>query len=243
MVPHDASFWNRSGAELLQQLESSLNGLTPDEARRRHDECASDPLKPRRRSSDLVLFLSQFGSPLILILLVAAGLAFFSADRTDTAIILTIVLLSGVLGVWQERGATRAVERLLAVVRVTADALRDGTPEEVAADELVPGDVVLLRAGDTIPGDCVVLESKELFVDEAALTGETYPVENVPAVLPTDTPLRERANSLFLGAHVVIGTGLAVVILRGGWLSDGETGGVRERSTVMPAREACDRAR
>jgi Mg2+-importing ATPase len=100
MLSHDASVWSRSGAEVLQQLETSLKGLPTDEARRRHDEHASDLLKPRRRSSDLVLFLSQFGSPLILILLVAAGLAFFLADRTDTAIILTIVLVSGVLGFW-----------------------------------------------------------------------------------------------------------------------------------------------
>jgi Mg2+-importing ATPase len=238
MPSHDASFWSRSGAEVVQQLETSLKGLPTDEARRRHHEYASDLLKPRRRSSDLVLFLSQFASPLILILLVAAGLAFFLADRTDTAIILTIVLVSGILGFWQERGATRAVERLLAIVRVKADVLRDGNPTEVGADELVPGDVVLLRAGDTIPGDCVVLESKELFVDEAALTGETYPVEKVAGILPIDTPLRERTNSLFLGTHVVSGTGLAAVVRIG---ARTEYGKVSQRLKFRPPETEFER--
>lgn len=238
MLPHDAIFWDRSGADVLQQLDTSLQGLTSEEARRRHGEYASDLLKPRRRSSDLGLLLSQFSSPIILILLVAAGLSFFLADRSDTAIILAIILVSGVLGYWQERGATQAVERLLAIVRIKADVLRDGKPVEIAADELVPGDVVLLKAGDTIPGDCLVLESKELFVDEAGLTGEGYPVEKGAGVISADKALSQRTNSLFLGTHVVSGTGIAVVIRIG---RQTEYGKVSQRLRLRPPETEFER--
>ena len=146
---------------------------------RRHLRDAHLLLKPKSRLSTYELLFRQFTSPIILILLVAAGLAFFLADRTDTAIILMIVLVSGLLGFWQERSANQAVASLLAIVQIKADVWRDGSLAAVPVEEVVPGDVVLIRAGDTIPGDCLLLESKDLFVDEATLTGETYPVEKV----------------------------------------------------------------
>ena len=211
-MSQSCTFWNRSPAKVLQQLETVPQGLSGDEARRRHVRDAHLLLKPKNRLSTYELLFRQFTSPIILILLVAAGLAFFLADRSDTAIILMIVLVSGLLGFWQERSANRAVTSLLAIVQVKADVLRDGKPMAVPVDEVVPGDVVLLRAGDTVPGDCLLLESKDLFVDEATLTGETYPVEKVCGVLAADIPLAQRTNSLFLGTHVVSGNSTAVVV-------------------------------
>ena len=99
-------------------------------------------------------------------------------------IILVIVLVSGLLGFWQERGAANAVEKLLAIVQIKATVLRNGASKEIPVEEIVPGDIVVLNAGDVIPGDCLILESKDLFVDEATLTGETYPVEKAAGVLP-----------------------------------------------------------
>ena len=93
----------------------------------------------------------------------------------DAFIILTIVLVSGLLGFWQEHSATNAVEKLLAIVQITASVLRDGGPKDIPVEEIVPGDIVILDAGDIVPGDCLVQESTDLFVDEAMLTGETYP--------------------------------------------------------------------
>ncbi len=183
------SFWSSPTAQVLQQLETVSQGLASDEARRRHLRDAHLLLKPKSRLSTYELLFRQFTSPIILILLVAAGLAFFLADRTDTAIILMIVLASGLLGFWQERSANQAVASLLAIVQIKADVWRDGSQVAVPVEEVVPGDVVLLRAGDTVPGDCLLLESKDLFVDEATLTGETYPVEKVCGVLPADVPL------------------------------------------------------
>ena len=163
----------------FQQLDAGPKGLSGDEARQRHLRDAHLLLKPKSRLSTYELLFRQFTSPIILILLVAAGLAFFLADRTDTAIILMIVLASGLLGFWQERSANQAVASLLAIVQIKADVWRDGKSAAVPVEEVVSGDVVLLRAGDTIPGDCLLVESKNLFVDEATLTGETYPVEKV----------------------------------------------------------------
>src|ERR1043165_6079898 len=231
-------FWSSPPAEALEQLDSDSKGLSSDEARRRHLRDAHLLLKPKSRLSTYELLFRQFTSPIILILLVAAGLSFFLADRTDTTIILIIVLASGLLGFWQERSANQAVTSLLAIVQVKADVGRDGSLATVPVEEVVPGDVVLLRAGDTVPGDCLLLESKDLFVDEAALTGETYPVEKLCGILPADVPLHRRTNSLFLGTHVVNGNSTAVVVRIG---SDTEFGEVSGRLQLRPPETEFER--
>ena len=232
------SFWSIPSEQLFQILRMSEHGLTGAEAAGRHAELSSALSKPSAEVSDLALFLNQFKSPIILVLLGAAAIAFFLQNPTDTAIIIGIVLVSGMLGFWQERNATRAVERLLAMVQVKADVLRDGKPTAVPLEEVVPGDLVLLRAGDTIPGDCRLVESKALFVDEATLTGETYPVEKLVGLLPPDAPLAQRSNSLFLGTHVVSGTGTAVVVRVG---SETEFGQVSRRLKLRPPETEFER--
>src|SRR5208283_429789 len=134
-------------------------------------------LKPKKRTDTLTLLLSQFRSPITLILIFASGLSFFLGDVTDTVIILIIILISSMLGFWQEKGAADAFEKLLAAVQIKAAVLRDGEEKEIPLEEIVPGDIIILNAGDIIPADCLILESKDLFVSEATLTGETYPVE------------------------------------------------------------------
>ena len=170
-------FWSIGAAEMLEQLHAAQEGLTNDEAKQRLTRYGSNLLKPKKRSDVLTLLLAQFRSPIILILLCATGLSFVLRDPVDAFIILTIVLISGLLGFWQERSATNAVEKLLAIVQIRAAVLRDGGPTEIPVEEIVPGDMVILNAGDIVPGDCLVQESKDLFVDEATLTGETYPAE------------------------------------------------------------------
>ena len=199
-------FWSLPLAEMLQQLQTATEGLTGNEARQRLARYGSNLLKPPKRSDVFTLLLAQFKSPLILILFFATGLSFFLHDPVDAFIILAIVLVSGLLGFWQERGATNAVEKLLAIVQIKAAVLRDGQPKEIPVEEIVPGDIVILNAGDIVPGDCLVQESKDLFVDEAMLTGETFPVEKAAAVLPAETPLGQRTNALWMGTHVVSGS-------------------------------------
>src|SRR6185369_16763827 len=209
------AFWSLSTTEMLQQLQTAKEGLTNDEAKERLARYGSNLLKPPKRSDVLTLLIAQFKSPLILILFFATGLSFFLHEPVDAFIILAIVLVSGLLGFWQERGASNAVENLLSIVRITAAVARDGSIKEIPVEEIVPGDIVILDAGDIVPGDCLIQESRDLFVDEAMMTGETFPVEKAVAVLPGETPLGQRTNALWMGTHVVSGSGRALVINTG----------------------------
>lgn len=148
---------------------------------------------------------------LVIAALLSAGLG----DVTDTIIILVIVGISSLLGFWQERGAANAVAELLKMVQLHCTVLRAGTKKEVPIEDVVPGDTICLSAGDIIPGDSLILDSQELFVDEAAFTGETYPMEKHTAVLPADTPLAKRSNTLFMGTNVISGKATALVFRTG----------------------------
>ena len=219
-------FWNLSTAELLQRLQTTPQGLVDDEAAQRLTHYGLNQLKPKRRSTAFTLLLAQFQSPIILILMFAAGLSFFVHDHADGLIILAIVVVSGLLGFWQERGAANAIAKLLAIVEAKAVVQRNVQSQTIPVEEIVPGDMVILTAGSTIPADCLVLTSTDLFVDEAALTGETYPVAKESGVLPAETPLSQRTNVLFMGTHVISGTGKAVVVHTG---KQTEFGQVSER--------------
>lgn len=147
------TFWSIPASELLQRLQTIPQGLTSDEVEQRLMRYGANLLRPKKKSDDPALLLGQFKSPVILILLFAAGLSFFLHDPADAVIIFVIVLVSGFLGFWQERGAVHAVEKLLAIVQIKATVIRDGDSKEVPLEEIVPGDIILLRAGDVIPGD------------------------------------------------------------------------------------------
>ncbi len=225
------AFWSVPATDLLRQLGATAQGLTSTEARQRLSRFGANLLAPKRRTDELALLLGQFKSPLILILFLAAGLSFFLHDPVDASIILAIVLASGLLGFWQERGAAHALERLLAIVRTNTVALRDAVEQEIPVEAVVPGDVVILSAGGSLPGDCLILESQVLFVDEATLTGETYPVAKTAGTLPPETPLSQRTNALYMGTHVVSGHGQAVVVRTG---RATEFGKVSDRLKLRP---------
>jgi Mg2+-importing ATPase len=178
-----------------------------------------------------MLLLRQFTSPIILILIGAAALSAFLREATDAGIIIAIVLASGLLGFWQEHTAANAVAKLSAVVATKARVLRDGVEVLLPIKEIVPGDVVLFSAGALIPADCRLLEARDLFVNEAALTGETYPVEKTPGTIPAMTALAQRTNSVFMGTHVVSGTARAVAVSIG---RATEFGKVYERLKLRP---------
>jgi Mg2+-importing ATPase len=224
-------FWSLPAAQVLARLNTTPRGLRSEAAASRARRYAARRLTPRRRTDAWRLLLGQFASPIVLILLGATILSCFLQDFTDAAIILVIVLASCLLGFWQERGAAGAVEHLLSLVEVKTRVLRDGTVVEVPLDQVVPGDVVLLSAGATAPGDCLLLEARDLFADEATLTGETFPAEKSVAVLAAETPLARRINTLFLGTHVVSGSATGVVTAVG---RDTEFGGIAERLKLRP---------
>ena len=224
-------YWNIPTTEVLERLGSAPQGLSTVQGNALLARYGPNALGSARRLSGLRLLLKQFQSPITLILIGAAMLSLFLGDRTNAIIIRAIVLVSSVLGFWQERGAANAVAHLLAVVQTKATVLRDGKDVTVPFADIVPGDLVLIEAGATIPGDCLLLQSHDLFVDEAALTGETYPVEKSSGVQAADTALSGRANVLFMGTHVVSGSARAVVVHTG---VSTEFGKVSERLQLQP---------
>ena len=226
MDPNPQSFWSIPASELLTKLQTTALGLTTNEAKKRLISYGQNRLKPQKRSDAFTLLIAQFKSPIILILLFATGLSLFLHNMVDALIILTIVVISGLLGFWQEHSASNAVAKLLAIVQIKTAVLRDGNQQEIPIEDVVPGDIVILNAGDIVPGDCLLLESKDVFVDEAMLTGETFPVEKVVSVLPVDTALAQRTNTVWMGTHIVSGTSKALVTLTG---KNTEFGKVSER--------------
>jgi Mg2+-importing ATPase len=142
-------FWSSLPSPLLQALHTSPRGLSSEEARLRLSRHGANRLKPKARSDALALILAQFKSPIILILILAAGLSIFVGESADAIIIITIVAASGLLGFWQERGAARALDRLMALVRIRAKAVRDGQEVDIPIEEIVPGDVAVHTARDT----------------------------------------------------------------------------------------------
>ncbi len=204
-------FWTKPPATLYAELTSGESGLTSEVAAERLSKL------PRTQTSQgkgrwVGLFFQQFSSPIVLILLFAAGVSVFLGDQTTAGIIFLIVFASGGLGFWQEQHAADAVQKLLAMVQIHATVLRDGKPTEIPLSDVVNGDVFRLTAGEIVPADSLILESNDLFVDEASLTGETFPVEKTTGVLPAETGLGARTNSIFLGTHVNSGTATAIAV-------------------------------
>lgn len=212
MSPQLHAFWSMPVKEVLRLIETKPEGLTSEEARGRQARYSSSRLRPHRDINPLTILAAQFRSPIILILIFAALVSLFLSDPTDAAIILVIIVVSALLGFWQEHGAVKAVSALLALVHVTTEVWRDGQKVEIPIDDIVPGDVIDLTAGSRIPGDGRLLEAKDLFVDEATLTGESFPTEKHPMILPEATVLGQRTNSVFMGTHVVSGHAKAVIL-------------------------------
>jgi Mg2+-importing ATPase len=209
------NFWSLDSQEVLRRLSCLDTGLSVETAEERLKTYGPNTLKGTSHSSALLLFLSQFKSPITLLLIAAAFLSMGLGDLTDAVIILIIILISSCLGFWQEKGAAHAVEELLKMVQIRCRLVRGGVEKECPMETVVPGDVVVLSAGDVIPGDCLLLDSKELFIDEAAFTGETFPVEKNAGVVASDTPLSGRSNTLFMGSHVISGKARALVVRTG----------------------------
>lgn len=228
----DMEFWSIATEAVFKELRTTQQGLSSVEARQRLERFGRNVLKSSKKTDALTLLLAQFKSPLVIILILAAILSFFLGETVDALIIVAIVLLSGLLGFRQEKRAADAVERLLEMVRINVQVRRDGNEFEVSIEEVVPGDIVIFNAGDVIPGDCLILESKDLFVDEAALTGESFPAEKKAGAVESDAPIARRANTLFMGTHVISGDAEAVVVRTG---VETEFGQISQRLRLKPA--------
>ena len=202
--------------EVLQQLKSSLTGLSTEQAQKRLAEHGPNAIIEKRRRSLLSILLGQFADFMIVVLLLAALISGFIGEPQDTIAILVIVLLNAIIGSVQEFRAERAVAALRKMAAPEAHVLRDAQAVTLAAAELVPGDVVMLEAGNIVPADLRLLEEEELQVDESALTGESHAVEKQTAALPeTELAIGDRFNLAFKSSMITRGRGKGVVVASG----------------------------
>jgi Mg2+-importing ATPase len=206
--------WSSTAIAALSAVGSRAAGLSSEEARARLRVHGLNRIEEHRQSHLLVAFLKRFRNPLVLVLLAAASIAAATGDSASFIIIFTVVLLSVGLDFVQERRAENAAEKLRRQIALSVTCLRDGRRREVPAVEIVPGDVVQLSAGDLVPADCRLIEAKDLFVNEALLTGESFPAEKRAAVAP-DPEAAVPANGVFAGASVVSGAATALVLATG----------------------------
>jgi len=202
--------------ETIDILKSDvMRGLSNEEVQKRLAHYGRNVLPEKGAKSLWGLFLEQFRDFLVLILIGATGVSFLVGEATDALVILAILILNAILGVVQERKASRALEALKKMSVPGCEVVRGGVVEEVSSEELVPGDIVILREGDFIPADLRLVEARALRVDEASLTGESQAVEKEIAALSEDTPLPERLNMAYAGTLVTYGRGKGVVVATG----------------------------
>ena len=232
------SYWSQASEELLAELKSSEEGLASDDAQRRLSYFGPNRLQGKKRATVLGLFLNQFKSPIILILLFATVMSAILSDWLDAIIILVIVLGSAALSFYQEYGANHAAEALREKITLKTEAIRDGKPQSIPSEQVVPGDVVLLSAGSLIPADGIILGAKDFFVNQAVLTGETFPVEKKPGRVETAASLAERTNVVFMGTNVRSGNGQVLIIQTGKHTSFGQ---IAHRLTLRPPETEFER--
>lgn len=209
------AYWTLPAAQLIEALGSSGDGLAQIDADQRLAREGPNRLQNGNGNGGLTLLRRQLGDPLVMILLLAALVSGLVGDLTDACIVGLIVLLSAGFGFVQEYRAAVAMQRLRGVLALRCTVLRDGVTLTLPAEQLVPGDVVLLSAGSLVPADGVLLAAKDCFVTQAALTGETFPVEKQPGVAPAAASLAERANCLFMGTSLRSGTARLLIARTG----------------------------
>lgn len=217
--------YTQTPEQLLSQLETTEQGLSSAEAAARLEKYGPNKLKDAEKPTMVQRFLAQLKDPMLVILMVAAAVSavtnYLAGESfAEVFIILIVVLLNAVLGVLQESKAEAAIEALQTMTAATCKVLRDGKQQIVHSDELVPGDVVVLEAGDSVPADGRLLESASLKIEEAALTGESVPVNKVIEALglahgKDEVPLGDRKNMCYMGSTVVYGRGRALVTRTG----------------------------
>jgi Mg2+-importing ATPase len=199
-------------AEVLKKLDSKDQGLATEEAGKRLELYGANEVAVRKRRATAIEFLLQFRSPLILLLIFAGAVSLYFGEAIDSVIIFTIIIASASLDFYQQSKAHQAAELLRSKLVSTCTALRDGAKREVKFTEVVPGDILYFSAGDMIPADSRILSAKDFFVNQSALTGESFPVEKITVPLAeAGTSLTDWTNMAFTGSSVVSGTATAVV--------------------------------
>jgi Ca2+-transporting ATPase len=211
----DKEWHSLDSEKVIQRLDSSEKGLSEEEAQKRLGKFGPNELRKEKGKSPWSIFFEQFKDFLILLLLAATLVSLLIGEIFDAVAIMAIVVMAAFLGFLQEYRAERALEALKKMAAPLATALRGSGERRIPAKELVPGDIVLVHPGDRIPADARLIEEFNLKVDEAALTGESVPVNKEVTVLPSETALADRKNMLYAGTTITYGRGKAAVVATG----------------------------
>ena len=206
----------KTALNVLEELHSHEYGLTQEEAGERFEKYGVNKLPEKKADGFLLIFLRQFQSPLIYILLAASATVLWMGETVDASIIFFVLLFNAIVGTFQEGKAQNAILALRKFSETSATVVRDGKERIIPDAEIVMGDIILLQEGEKVPADARVISANTLKIDEASLTGESVPVTKTEAVVPIDTlPITEQKNILFKGTNVLSGNGIAVVVATG----------------------------
>ena len=208
-------WYNLGPDETLKSLESRRAGLEVAEAGSRLLRYGPNQLEGRKKTPPVLVFLRQFLSPLIYVLLVAVAISFIVGHFMDGWVILGVLMLNAIIGFMQETRAEKAMEALIRMAAPQATVRRDGSVRNIPAREIVPGDILLFESGDKVPADARLIEASNLKVNEATLTGESVPVDKHTRPLPGELSVSERKNMVFMGTVVTYGRATAVVVRTG----------------------------
>jgi cation-transporting P-type ATPase F len=209
--------------ETVQLLDSNLEaGLGLFEVQRRRERFGPNEFTAKKSRSALIAFLKQFAQPLVYLLVLAAGVTAVLAHYVDAAVIFSVVLVNAIVGFLQEYKAEKAIESLKQMVQSDCTVIRDGSKRRISSRELVPGDLVLLQSGDKAPADIRLVESRDLQIDESALTGESVPVQKCVEILHPSTALADRTNMAYGGTLITYGQGKGLVIAIGNQTANGQ---------------------
>lgn len=207
---------NLSTEEVLKKLDSSRSGLSEEQAQERLRQYGSNELAEKGKKPAILVFLHQFASPLIYILLIAALIELLVMRKpTDAAVIFAVLIINAIIGFIQESRAERAMEALRRLAAPRAKVVRRGSVTDIPASHLVPGDIIVLEAGDKVPADARLVEAANLSIDESILTGESVPVEKFVAPIKGEAAVADMGNMVHMGCAVVNGRGVAVVTATG----------------------------
>lgn len=231
-------WWQTPLPGLLQELESTVQGLPQKSVSSRLVSCGPNIVEPRFQRPLLLQFLSRFRNPLVLLLLAASLVSAFTADLVSFAMLIFMVILSVSLDFFQEYRAEQTADALRRTVAVRASVFRDGALIDVHVEQLVPGDVVLLRAGDLVPADGRIIEAGDFFVNQALLTGEAYPLEKSAGELQQPAAdYSEAANAIFAGSTIISGSARVLICVTGSRTVLGGLAGALRRAPPPTAFE------
>ncbi|RRG04968.1 MAG: cation-translocating P-type ATPase [Lactobacillus sp.] len=242
-MAQEKKFYSRSTAEVQASLHTDEQGLTKAKADKRLREGGANSLVAKRRKTIIERFIDQFKDFMIAVLLVAAIVAAFSGEIADAVIILLVVVLNAIFGVFQEVQAEAAIDALKEMSAPMAHVRRDGELLTIKSEDVVPGDIVLLEAGDVVPADLRLIAAQTLRVEEAALTGESVPVEKQTGVLDVKADekvsLGDQTNMAFMNSNITNGRGTGVVVATGMQTEVGRIAGMLNQAdeTKTPLQE------